>query len=126
MAKASRSKRKSRGKRGAYKSVMSGHRATTEGGLRKSDIVTQKRVLDDGTVVKSYKSRKKVERGKKVARTPGSWIHSVNLVRKRDGIQGMAFPKTGSAFYKNVMEIYDPTGKKRAASKKKKQSRKKR
>ena len=100
------SKRRKRTARKAKKPVVgkmwqvwNGTREKTVGGLKKSDLIMNKR----GRVVS--KRRSKLAQ-KRLGSSIGAWCAAIKTVRKEMGLKGFVPCKKGTEYYKKVVALY--------------------
>eukprot|EP00416_Gambierdiscus_australes_P034074 CAMPEP_0171102308 /NCGR_PEP_ID=MMETSP0766_2-20121228/57444_1 /TAXON_ID=439317 /ORGANISM="Gambierdiscus australes, Strain CAWD 149" /LENGTH=393 /DNA_ID=CAMNT_0011562559 /DNA_START=75 /DNA_END=1256 /DNA_ORIENTATION=+ len=84
--------------KGKFSKVMKGEKVKTRGGLKKEDLVINKR----GKVV----SKKRSERGNSIYDRVKPWIEACNKARAELGITGWVNVKKGSELYNKAKEIY--------------------
>lgn len=84
--------------RGAKARVFRGSKAKTSGGLKKADLVKNKR----GKVV----SKKATAAGKKAYKNISKWTQAVQRARKELGIKGFVAVKKGSALYNKAKQYF--------------------
>merc|ERR1712196_535653 len=78
--------------------VFRGSKAKTMSGLRKSDLIKNKR----GKIV----TKKQVAAGKKAYANIKGWTVACQKARKALGVKGFVAIKKGSALYKKAKELY--------------------
>ena len=84
---------------GKRRSVFSGKKVSTKGGLKRGDLKKNKA----GKIV----TKKASAKGKKnMGKTIGPWLDAVKKARKALGIKGFVAIKKGSAFYNKAKSFY--------------------